>query len=149
MDRDHPQGNVHHKHRPEFIIIEDAHTEKAEGKRSEKAIPLGEIFKVDFPFSLRIMSLGFSFVLFLAAFIVLMGAVLCLLGYGVSFGYSEVVKNQMVKCYRWGRKFLVMGLGFGIAIFSPSLGLALIVIYFMLQGEKMNPSLSRIFQAEE
>lgn len=143
-------------HKPEFIQIEDAHaehihTEKGSYTRQEKAFPpLEDVAKTEFPFTLRLMSFGFSLMMLIAAIGAIIGTVISGILYLLSLGYSATLNKYTEKCFNWWKKFFVLSLGFFIAIFSPSLGLTIIVVYFILQGEKFRPGLfGRIFRHEE
>ncbi|MFA6915895.1 MAG: hypothetical protein WC222_05825 [Parachlamydiales bacterium] len=157
MDRNHPPGeNIsQHTHRPEFILLEDTHKERPHAEsnpysREENPLPpLEDVIKTDFPFTLRVMSLGFSIMMFFAAIGALIGTIFCFLINLITLGYSKTANDWVAKCFYWWKKLFVLSLGFFIAVFSPSLGLTIIVVFFILQGEKLSSGIfSKILRPE-
>ena len=131
--------------KPEFIIIDDRHPQH--GGPHPEDYPKG-----DHPFtkeekeipaqnsaSLRIWCLmGFVFCMVFSA-----GMLIWLLIFGflaaVILFQSKRLNQMVVTFWNLYTNSSVALLGFGIGIISPSLGLGLLLLYFSIQQQKMDP----------
>lgn len=133
--------------KPEYIIIEGSHIEsRGDGRGSfESTEPYGEFLKtpqnVKYPFVVRFIS-------FLAALCALGWMIGCILS-GTIFLFLATVTLFQVESFKifalkaWSF-FKTATVGFisaMIAIFSPSLGLGLFIMYFALKHEAIENSL--------
>lgn len=147
MEKGHPHEEGRKRdsseqiHHPEFIIIdeESAEKERIQGRREEGSFSSFEdLTDVKFPFSIRVVSFGLSLLMLMSA----IAAVLGIIGAGLisvlTLGYYERSIALFHRCVNWWRKSSVLALGFFIAIFSPSFGFTIIIIYFLMLGEKIS-----------
>lgn len=143
QSHNNPQGHVHH---PEFIIVEDDQTtgQKTESQKDTSSYAsFEELSSVRFPFAVRVASFGLSFLMFMSAIAAAIGLFFtgCLIL--ITFGYYDKAKLIFKRCHNWWRKAIVLSLGFFVAVFSPSFGFAIIIIYFLMLGEKINHDILR------
>ncbi len=137
-----------HIHKPKFIIIEDEFVKGSagtweEGPKEGPYSPFQGLSDVKFSLSLRIISLGLSLLLILSTLVVTIATLFCGLLKLITFGRIKRVDDLFTNCYSLMRKSLVLTIGLFIATFSPSFGFAIIIIYFLMIGEKLNQDLLR------
>lgn len=134
---------------PEFVILEPDASEKLDDLGATPHDPrqmfgsIQTMSKGRHPFYLRILSLIASCI-----FLVLAGTVLILwlLFLAISllfFRQSSQMNAQAATTWRWFKKLLVFTLGSFVSTFNFSLGVGIVLMYFMLAGEKLH---SRLFQ---
>ncbi len=146
------KGKEHeHIHHPEFILIEEEQSgRQGHGYRRESPdfASFEELSTVHFPFSIRIAALGLSFLMLMSVVASLAALILTGSGVAATLGLSRKVVDLFHKCLGWLRKAAVLSMGFFVAVFSPSFGFAIIIIYFLLLGEKINHDiLKRMLQS--
>jgi len=146
--RGNEDDNVEHEthvHHPEFIILEEDREKEGEGEFSKQEFAYLHTFhnlsKVNFPFFFRLLALGLSCVIFMLSFVVL-----ALLSIGVVVGLMglfriEEMNKPMIRFWTIYRRMLVFSLGLFVAMFSPPLGFALILVYLFLLGEPVDGGL--------
>lgn len=138
-------------HRPEFIILQSDEGEDDLGAfataHSEYYDSLKKLNKVQFSVPLRlVIALAFFVLLFLSVLALFFCSISLILSTVTLFMIKEMNAN-LYKSWKNVKKVLVFTVGLFLAIFSPALGLGLIVLYFMLLGEQLNKSfVSRLFK---
>jgi hypothetical protein len=139
-------------HRPEFVIIDDDRFEQGhEGEASQEGgsfyESLNKLHEVKPTFSIRIACLISSVLLFMyTAFI----GVLMLIAFAlmvVTFGYFKNVVKGFVNFWNLFIKLFVISMGLFVGFFSPTFGLGIIILFFVLQGDREDPLLSRIIKS--
>ncbi len=135
---------------PEIIYVDEAYEEKRSfGGRQEQRYwsTIEGLGQADFPIGLRIIALIVAgFMGFLAAFmcgITIVWFVASLLAMRQSPRFNELAKNSWATT----RKFFLIAFGSLVAVFSPALGIGMILLYFMIIGEKMNEAMFTRFSS--
>lgn len=136
----------HVSHKPEFILIEEGSPEGYSNQESSDEPEFSsfeELGKVSYPLSIRFLSLFMSLLSFLSA----VGSSIALLALAITvictFGQVNAINQAFHNTYSWLSKSFVLTLGFLVAVFSASFGFAIIILYFMMLGEKINPAILR------
>lgn len=132
---------------PEFVFLEkDIEDENLGATPQDPRQMFGSIetmAKGKHPFYLRILSfLG----LFIMLAMALVAFALFLITLTLSLLFARQVNYFNVRAsgaWNWFKKFLVFSLGCFVSIFNFSLGLGIVLMYFMLRGEKFQ---NRFFQ---
>ena len=133
-------------HQPEYVILdkEEDEARKDEGYAKEQADYLTTLHKIGqmkFGVGLRILCLLAAFFVALATvFIAALSLIAVAMG-ALTLFLSKEVNTQVLKALNNVRKLFVITFGLLIAVFSPALGLGLIVLYFMLKGESLQQDL--------
>jgi ABC-type multidrug transport system fused ATPase/permease subunit len=154
MEEDKLTGGQQKKiHQPEFIILED--DERQETRHSTESSLHQEYIELlkklnqrKYSWSVRLMTFfGFFFLGILTLVLAFFAAISILIAL-ISLFRSSEANEYMHKAVRQVKKFLVMTAGMFIGIFSPSLGLGLILLYFLMQGETLNKVfVSKVFSS--
>ena len=142
-----------HIHRPEFIILESEEEQgqspHAQKIHSEYFETIQGLNKIQFPWTLRILIFFTLFFVLIGTVIVTFFFIISLLFAALAFFQSKTMNDNMVKSWKNVKKLCVFSAGMFLAIFSPALGLGLIVLYLMLQGEHLNKAImERLFKTK-
>jgi len=128
--------------KPEFFFVGDQ--EETQDVEYSEFVEKERIFqqfkKLDeasYPFFLRILTLIGSAILFIVSLIPLAMTAVYLVFCLVSFFQVKALTGLLKRVWSNFQKLLVMGIGFLIATFIPPLGFGLILLYVMLQGDKL------------
>lgn len=153
MDDEDKKSKSTAYHRPEFIIIDEERYE--ETSRSEGAYQqsssyyesLNKLHEIKPTLTIRIACLISSLMLFAyTAFIgVLMLLTLALVA--ITFGQAKSAVKGLAYFWSLLIRLFVISSGLFVGLFSPTFGLGIIILFFVLQGEKEDPILSRIIKS--
>jgi hypothetical protein len=133
-------------HQPEFIILDGSDegpspSQESKEMGAEYVETLQKIGHMSFGWPIRIMCFSGAIIAALAtAFVAVLACVSFLIAGLVLFMMKDA-NAQMFKVFATVRKLFVLTLGLLIAVFSPPLGLGMIVLYFMLHGERLQQSI--------
>lgn len=133
-------------HQPEYVILDkeedESRKEQQYGKeQADYLATLHKIGQMKFGVGLRLLCLVAAFFTALAtAFIAALALVAVAMG-AITLFLSKDVNTQVLKALSNVRKLFVITFGLLVAVFSPALGLGLIVLYFMLKGESLQQDL--------
>jgi hypothetical protein len=136
-------------HEPEVIILdqEGKKSNKNKEEKEEYISVLQELGKKHYPFTMRLLAFVTTFFVAGATLLALFFALLGTLIAALVLFQNPKVNDSMLKSWKNVKKLLTITLGVAISIFSPSLGLGLIMLYFMLQGEHMNKTIfTKVFR---
>lgn len=136
-------------HEPEVIILdqEGKQSNKNNEEKGEYIRVLQELGKKHYPFSMRLLAFVTTFFIAGATLLALFFALLGTLIAGLVLFQNPKVNESMLKSWKNVKKLLTITLGVAISIFSPSLGLGLIMLYFMIQGERINKTIfTKVFR---
>ena len=129
---------------PDFIYVDDHHqtdTDKIGSTQQDPNQMFGSIqtmAKGSQPFYIRLLAIAaFSFV-FCGSFVVLLGFLIYLTLSLLLLRQSDFLNKQTSVSWRAYKKMIVFALGSFVSIFNLSFGLGIVMMYFMLNGEKMN-----------
>lgn len=136
------KGNEERK-LPDFIYVDNGdHYENFQGgawrERKEYLESIQKLGKGKYPFSLRILTFFASLATFFTSCIAL---ILCLPAFIIAALLLFQVKkvNAVLKKYwKLFKRTLVISFGLIISSFSPSIGFGIILLYFLILGEKIN-----------
>lgn len=128
---------------PEFIFIEnDPQNEKLLGSTPHDSKQMfGSLQNVasgHHPFYLRILSLLGTVVMIFLTLIVFTVFLIPLLLSLLFLRQSSYLNEQTTKTWRSFKKALIFTLGCFVCTFNLSLGIGIVLMYFMLTGEKFN-----------
>lgn len=90
------------------------------------------------PFYLRVLSLFGTFIMLAFALVVFVVMIVALSLSLLLLRQSSTVNQQAFAAWRWFKKLIVFALGSFVSIFNFSLGIGIVLMYFMLTGQKMN-----------
>lgn len=132
---------------PDFIFIDNGqkdeepiHLETEEEKDQRYQQSFQRIEGVRFPFFVRILALMGAIVVFILAMIAFALFLFALCLTVLTLFLSPDINNRLKSVWNQFRKLIVICLGLLIAVFSPPLGMGLIVLDFMFHGEKISNS---------
>lgn len=149
MDEEERQPKPQAHHRPEFIIIDEEHYEETrEGEPTGHYYEsFNKLHEIKPSMTIRLVCLFSSLVLSLYAALV---GVFVLIALALTLVTLGQVKSAVLFLTNfWGLfiKLFVIVCGLFVGFFSPTFGLGVIVLFFVLQGDKDDPLLSRIIQS--
>jgi len=122
--------------RPEFIIIDNTQ-EYIHGSHEEFRIPEEELLTPETsrnPIAIRILCLVGLFFGALFGIGIFVGAVVSVLYAALLLFRNHTANDRAVRFCTLSRHALVIVVGLIIAIFSPTLGFALLLLYFSMKG---------------
>ena len=124
-------------HTPEFIYLDPMHQRRKEALES-----FSKIESVKIPKKFRFLCLGFGFLSFFWVLGCLILSIFTFIGSLLTLRKVPVLNK--ISQERFGRlkNSLAFCLGLNVAIFSPYLGLGIIIMYFMIDEPKVSDSLS-------
>lgn len=128
---------------PDFIYVDQTHEDpsKIGSTQQDTQKMFGSIqsmSKGNQPFYLRILALICSCLIFLGSFIILFGFLIYLSLSLIAFRQSTFLNQQTAIGWRAYKKTMVFALGSFICVFNISFGVGIVLMYFMLTGEKLN-----------
>lgn len=138
-------------HQPEFVILEADEGPNPESRERQETSTeyietLQKIGQMSFGWPIRVMCLSGAVIAAIAALLVLALAFISFVLAGLVLFMNKDVNAQMFKVFGSVRKMFVITVGLLIGVFSPPLGLGMIVLYFMLHGERLQQGVfSRVF----
>lgn len=140
---------IHHV--PEFVYIDDEDTYEYEstfsGMREKGSDSLQDLVKRRYPAKLRVITFFISLLALLFTCVTLIFLTLYVCLSGLLLFQNDRLNFYLKKCFNVFKKSLVFFLGFFVATLSPGFGFGIIILYFIMQGEKMSdPVMGRIFQ---
>lgn len=137
-------------HHPEFVIIDDGNHRQQTSSRassgSQKVPPftsIEQLSEAHYPLSIRLLCTLLSLLMVFSSIAAAILTGIFALGVVFTLGKHEYTRNLFDYFWGWWRKTLVLALGFFVAFFSPPFGFSIIIIYFVLMGEKLNQELLR------
>ena len=150
FDNRETEGKARKIHQPEFVILEGGGESFSSGTTNKEQLEyietLQKIGKMSFGWPVRIMCLSATIIAAASALVVFFFTVLSVLLASLALFMMKDVNAYMLKAINNLRKLLAITVGLFIAVFSPPLGLGMIVLYFMLHGEALSNGLfNRIF----
>jgi hypothetical protein len=125
---------------PEFIFVDvdrESEAQKTSGFEEQYFRSFQALKHKDSSISLRITCLLGALLLLVTLMFAIPFLLLFLLFNVLTFFKIQSFWAQTKKLWLYLKRALVMALGFSVAVFSPSFGVTLIMIYFLLQGQKM------------
>lgn len=129
---------------PEFIILDqdtEDETQKLGATPQDPSQMLGSIqtmTKGRQPFYLRILAFFGTFVMLALSTIVLAVLLITLLISLLLLRRSKYMNEQAAVAWRCFKKAMVFSLGCFVCIFNLSMGVGIVLMYFMLTGEKVS-----------
>lgn len=147
-----PSRGDDHKDRelPEFIFVDNGDEDKTihyhpeeEERYSQPVFQKLETMK--FPFALRMLALFAATIVLILIGFALLSLVLVFCFALITLFQSQEINRQVRVVWAQCKKLLVICLGLIIAVFSPPLGLGLIVLDAMFHGQKISDSLMSRF----
>lgn len=133
-------GDLHHN--PKFIIVEEevfkGHTNERYNEKDDELKSFEKLKQVKYPILIRIICFFFTLLAFFSALSAFLGVVISLILTLITLGKYPQSQVAFRQCINWLKKSLVFLLGCSIAIFSPHFGFVLIVVYFLILGEKLD-----------
>lgn len=129
-------------HQPEFIILE---AEEEQGtqvpdQHLEYLSFINKLSKKKFSFALRIFILLSAIFVLAAIFFVAAFMILTIFFAALGLFRSPELNRNMFKSWGYLKKTVVIFIGLFLSLFSPALGLSLILFYLMTHGERLNKS---------
>lgn len=132
-------------HRPEFVILEKEQPESTEQRQNEYFEALAIIQKVKPSLGLQIVILlSFVFLLMATLFVLFFFALNAFLA-GIFLFQNKEINRYFLQSWKNLKKMFAYLAGGAIGLFSPSLGLGLIVLYFMHEKEPLNQAIMSRF----
>lgn len=122
--------------RPEFIILDDTQ-EFIRGGHQQYRIPEEELLTQEpsrSPLAIRILCLVGLFFSVLVAAGLLVGAIVSVLVATVCLFMNHTANDRVVRFWTLFRHAVVIIVGLLIALFSPTLGFGLLILYFSMKG---------------
>lgn len=134
-------------HRPEFVVLDDGRKDKASEHKQEEQFQtlFGNVKKVESTWSIRIMAFFACFLLVAVSLFSLFFLMLSGLLAALTLFKSDQANQATLKSWKNFKKILVCTLGLAISVFSPSLGIGLIFLYFVLKNETLDPRFASRF----
>jgi len=140
-------------HRPEFIIIQEERYEEGhegEGTHQQSSSyyeSLNKLHEIKPTATIRIACFISSLMLFLytafIGFLMLITLALTI----ITLGQAKRAVRVSVNLWSLFVKLIVISSGLLVGVFSPTFGLGIIILFFVLQGGKEDPILSRIIKS--
>lgn len=127
-------------HQPEYVILDKEEEQPQQQYAKEQADYLTTLHKIGqlrFGLGLRILCLLAAGIAAIATAIIAVLALIVVAMGAITLFLSKDINAQVLKALRNVRKLLVITFGLFLAVFSPALGLGMIVLYFMLKGESL------------
>lgn len=142
--QDSPPPHIHHH--PQFIFIEEEKFQESHSQRSGAAsegssVALEQLGNLRYSWHVRLTALVFAVIAVVALFFALVLLLFSALGVCCTGGFYTPARRLLSRMSHWCRKAAVLALGFVVAILSPAFGFAIIVLYFILAGERLNQEL--------
>ncbi len=122
---------------PDSIIIDDE-SDDQRSKRMDEALKFFQRIRKSYqdPVSLgqRVTFAIAAFLFSIWVTIVFWVAFFCACAAVVTLGNNEALNRNLSACIAYFQKVLVIGLGLGLAVFSPALGIGLIYMHSVLRN---------------
>lgn len=143
--------------KPEFIIIEDSQEFVHGAKKSRMKADFEDAqfhhstIKLDtgslkHALIMRCVSLFFGGVAIFCALVSLLLTALCLISATASFFQNSNVNRLVLSCWAMVKVFLVCLAGSFLGIFSPALGMGLVVLYFSMKADAASPMMMQMIK---
>lgn len=123
---------------PDYIYIEEEHRQSSRTEKGDYFQTIETLSKKQFSVGLRVLT---AFMSIGALAIGLVLAVVCLVSGALAallFFQSEAFNANFRRHWKWFRRACAFLLGLSVATFSPTFGFGILILYFMLQGEKFD-----------
>ncbi len=134
-----PENQEPKRHIPEFIFLETEQDEPRKGFR-DTSEDFKQSFKTiqgqSYPAAIRLVFFFFAFVLVLFSMIITPIVLFFIVFNFLTLFKLETFNRNAQQLWNAYKKLLVMGVGLTLAVFSPPLGISVIMIYFMMRGEQ-------------
>ncbi|MCE5318885.1 MAG: hypothetical protein LLG04_16175 [Parachlamydia sp.] len=138
MSKNEPDSDGHTVHQPEYVIL-DAEEETPQSDQS------GELFDTlkalsakHIPWPMRIAFLFLFFFCLAFAVILIIHLLFHTVLATVTLFQSPALNSHVQKAWKILVSAIVVALGFAIAIFSPTFGLSVMMLYFMLHRDNQS-----------
>jgi ABC-type spermidine/putrescine transport system permease subunit I len=137
-------------HRPEYVVLDDEGKDSAYGHKQEEQYQylFRNLKKIESTWIVRILAFIVFFLLVAVAFFSLFFVAINFLLAALTLFQNVKVYQAALKSWKNFKKILTCTLGLGITVFSPTLGLGLIFLYFMINNEPLDPRFTARFMKE-
>lgn len=148
MSKEEPGSDGHNVHQPEYVILDaKEETPRSDGS-GEMFDALKKVSEKHFPWPMRIAFLILFFFFLSVAVLLLIHFLFHTVLAAVTLFQSPPLINNVKKAWNLLVSDLVIALGLGIGFFSPTFGLSVMMLYFMLHRENRSGAfVTRFFQA--
>lgn len=135
--------------KPDIIYVDAIDDEEVKKGYEEQRYwsSIRELKNAHFPFGLRILAVFVGSFAAVIAALVFVGAVVW---FGISliaFRQSPSFNAQADKAWKLTRKCTLIAFGSLLTIFNPALGIGLVILYFMINGEEVNSMILKRFSS--
>jgi hypothetical protein len=153
MDNKDTNGESSNIHRPEFVILDKGEPESedvlSQATQNQYFQALKMLQKIK-PFSgLRLIILFSILLVSVAVLIVTFFFLLNVIISALALFQNANLNKYLSLSWKNVKKVFAFWAGVVVGLFSPSLGLGLVILYFMQEGEPLNKAvLSRLFKSK-
>lgn len=140
------------KHHPQFIFIEDERTVESEEPRGREETEhfFEQLSELQASWPLRLGALVSGILLAGCCLVAMLLTALTGAGVLATLGWHEGTKGMFRKCRKWMCRVAAVSVGLFVGVFSPSFGIGIILVYFILLGERINQELfNRVLRTSE
>lgn len=136
--------------KPEIIYVDATEDEEVgrkgyEQKRYWSAI--GDLKNAKFPIGLRILGLIVGVLMSVVAGIMMVATLFWLAISLLALRQSPTFNKQVSVVWKAACKTTMIAFGGLLSVFSPPLGIGLVILYFMMRGEEMNEMIFNRFSS--
>lgn len=138
--------------KPDYIYVNEGADEGSslEHEENEEGFQkIQQLKNLHFSYGVRLFTAFFCFLAFIFTCVSL---VFCAVSGAISAALlfrNEICNRAFQRYWKWLRRGAAVALGLFVGIFSPNFGYAILLIYFMLQGEQFENSMVSNFVYKE
>ncbi len=126
---------------PHVILLDDQQSERNYQEGKDFFDSFHRFEKATYPMPFRFFTFTASLTLFLSSAILACFLIISLFIGLLALYQSPTLNGPIHRIWKILRRLLVISLGLFIGSFSPAFGFGIVLLYFIMQGEKLNVSI--------